>query len=145
MPFDIEDMRRKAEAGLTPSQCVLGLFYLYGYEVEKDYAKAFRFLSAAAEKGASRAVLNLGRMYAQGLGIPQNLPEAIRLFERAAKLVDSSDGFAARIELARIFAQGLGVPVDVKLAQKWYAAAVDVATDEDDPEELKEARDSLNR
>jgi uncharacterized protein len=72
MPTDINELRRKAEAGSCVAQSVLGLYYLYGLEVEVDYSEAFRFLSAAAEQGASRAVLNLGYMHAKGLGIPQN-------------------------------------------------------------------------
>lgn len=140
MTFDIAKMRQNAEAGSCPSQCMLGLCYLYGIDVEIDYKEAFRFLSAAAEQHASRAVLNLGRMYAQGLGIHQNSTEAIRLFESVAKPSDSSDAFPARIELGRIFSRGSGVPVDTSLALKWYLSALEIATETDDPEELEEAK-----
>src|SRR5882672_11495024 len=121
MTFNIAEMRQEAEVGSCPSQCMLGLCYLYGIDVEVDYNEAFRFLSAAAEQRASRAVLNLGRMYAQGLGRQQNIPEAIRHFEAVAKPSDSSDAFPARIELGRLFSRGLGVPVNPKLALKWYS------------------------
>jgi TPR repeat protein len=59
MALNIVEMRRKAEEGSYPSQCMLGLCYLYGIDVETNYEEAFRFLSAAAEQRASRAVLNL--------------------------------------------------------------------------------------
>ncbi len=68
----------------------------------------FGSVSAAAEQRSSRAVLNLGRMYAQGLGIQQNVPEAIRHFEAAAKPSDSGDAFPARIELGRVFVTWFG-------------------------------------
>jgi TPR repeat protein len=138
--LDIDDMRRKAETGNCVAQGMLGVCYLYGHDVEVDYKEAYRFLSAAAELGASRAVLNLGRMYAQGLGIPQNVPEAIRLFEAVGRPASSTDAFAARIELGRIFARGVGVSIDAEAARKWYSAAIDLASDEEDSEDLREAR-----
>lgn len=145
MAFDIAEMRRKAKEGSCPSQCMLGLCYLYGFDVEINYEEAFRFLSAAAEQRSSRAVLNLGRMYAQGLGVEQNASEAIRHFRAVATPSDSTDAFPARIELGRIFARGMGVPVDRDLALTWYSSAVEIATDEDDPEELGEAREYIER
>ena len=137
--MNITDMRRKAEAGSCVAQSVLGACYLYGEEVDTDYKEAFRYLSAAAEQGASRAVLNLGRMHAKGLGVPQNVPEAIRLYEAVGGPASSTDAFAARIELGRIFALGRGVSIDREAALKWYSAAIDVAPD-DDSEDLSEAR-----
>lgn len=133
-------MRRRAEAGDCPSQCTLGLCYLYGIDMEVDYQEAFRFLAAAAEKGASRAILNLGRMYARGLGIPRDVPEAIGRFETAAALSGSGDAFQARLELGRLYAHGLGVPVDKGKALRWYALALEIATNEDDEDEVKEIR-----
>jgi uncharacterized protein len=141
MAFDIEEMRRKAESGSCPSQCMLGLCYLRGIDVEVNYQEAFRLLSAAAEQRSSRAVLNLGRMYAQGLGIQQNVPEAIRHFEAVAKPPDSGDAFPARIELGRVFSRGLGGVADRNLALKWYSLALEVAADSDDLAEIKEARE----
>ena len=140
MSVNIAEMRQKAEAGSCVNQCVLGICYLYGNDVERDYKEAFRWLSAAAAQGASRAVLNLGYMYAQGLGIVQNVPEAIRLFTAVAKPADSSDAFAARVELGRVFSKGLGVPADADEALKWYSGVIALATDDEDSEELREAR-----
>ena len=140
MPTDISELRRKAEAGSCVAQSILGLYYLNGLEVEVNYSEAFRFLSAAAEQGASRAVLNLGYMHAKGLGIPQNVPEAIRLFEAVGRPSDSSDAFAARLELGRIFSRGVGISADAGAALKWYSAAIELATDDEDSEDLREAR-----
>ena len=138
--MDIEEKRRKAEAGSSVAQTTLGISYLYGYDVKVDYQEAFRFLSAAASQGTSRAVLNLGIMYAKGLGIPQNASEAVRLFEAVAKPSDSSDAFAARIELGRLYSLGLGIPADAQKALKWYKAALTLAADTEDSEDLREAR-----
>lgn len=143
--MDIEEKRRKAEAGSCAAQTILGLSYLYGYDVEVNYMEAFRFLSAAANQGASRAVLNLGIMQAKGLGIPQNVPEAIRLFEAVATPSDSSDAFAARIELGRLYSSGLYMPVDTAKALSWYRAAISLENDNEDSDDLREARTYVAR
>ena len=138
-------MRRKADDGSCVSQCMLGLCYLYGIDVEINYGEAFRFLSAAADQHSSRAVLNLARMYAQGMGMQQDVPKAIMHFEAVARPSDSSDAFPARIELGRIFSRGLGVPVDKGVALKWYSSALEIAVEGDDPEEMQEAREYIEQ
>jgi hypothetical protein len=42
MPLNIAELRQKAEAGSCVNQCVLGICYLYGQDVELDYKEAFR-------------------------------------------------------------------------------------------------------
>jgi TPR repeat protein len=145
MATNIPELRRKADAGSCVAQSILGGCYLYGLDVEVDYKEAFRLLSAASNQGSSRAVLNLGRMYAQGLGIGVNVAEAIRLFEAVGKPENSTDAFAARIELGRIFARDVGVPVNKDLALKWYTAAIDLARDDENSEEMQEARAYIRR
>jgi TPR repeat protein len=114
--MDIEEQRRQAKAGSCAAQSVLGISYLYGDEVEVDYKEALRFLSAASKQGGSRATLNLGIMHAKGMGMPQNVPEAIRLIESVAKPSDSSDAFAARMELGRLHSSCLATSVDLDKA-----------------------------
>ncbi len=68
--------------------------------------------------GTSRAVANLARMYAEGLGIAKDMAEALRLF----KAVGRSE-FRAQLELGRIYSRGLGVSIDRVEALRWYSAA----------------------
>jgi TPR repeat protein len=145
MALDINEMRAKAEAGSCVSQGVLGLCYLYGIDVGIDYKEALRWLSAAANQKASRPTLHLGYMHQQGLGVPVNVREAIKLFTFVAKPSDSTDAFAARIELGRIFSMGLDVPVDQAEAEKWYSAALAVAAEDDESEKIEEARRFMSR
>jgi TPR repeat protein len=63
------------------AQAVLGLCYLDGIGVGRDYDEAFRFLSAAAQRGAPRAHIGLARMYADGMGVPR---KAIELCQRGS-------------------------------------------------------------
>jgi len=68
--MNIPDLRRRADSGSAVAQAPLGVCYLDGIDVEVNYVEAFRLLSAAADRGATRAITNLARMHANGLGIP---------------------------------------------------------------------------
>jgi uncharacterized protein len=138
--MDIRELHQKAESGSVVAQCVLGICYLEGTEVQADYKKAFELLSTAASRGASRAVLNLARMYAEGLGIPKNTQEALRLYESVAKVE-----FLAAIELGRIYSRGIGVAIDKENASRWYVAALEQRDGVGDCDELREAKAYLNR
>lgn len=136
--MNIRELQLKAESGNTSAQCILGICYLDGSDVDADYPKAFRLLSEAASKGASRAVVNLARMYAQGLSVPVNLHEAIRLYETVGNVE-----FIAAIELGRIYSRGSGVAVDGSKAARWYRAAISQQAGIADCEELREAKSYL--
>lgn len=130
---------------------MLGICYLEGIDVEADHKEAFLLLSLAADRGASRAVVSLARMYAEGLGIPQDLSRAIRLYESVANFE-----VRAQLQLGRIYSRGVGVPIDVDLALRWYSAVARQGTGVDDLatasfvgaatfEEIEEARAYLAR
>jgi len=114
---DIPELRRKAESGSVVSQAVLGICHLYGREVKVDYTEALRLLSAAADKGSSRAIVNLARMYSEGLGVQKDLSKAIGLYEMVAKVE-----VRAQLELGRIYARGTGVKQDPQAAVDWDSA-----------------------
>ena len=88
----------------------------------------------AASQGASRAVVNLARMHAEGLGTRRNVPEAIRLYKTVANVE-----FLALVELGRIYSRGLGAPSDPDEALKWYTTAAE-SKGIGDCEELREAK-----
>ena len=143
--MDVVELTRRAEAGSCAAQTALGLYYLFGYgPIEVDHGKAFRFLSLAAEKGASRAIANLGDMYARGLGIPQDVPKAIELYERVGRVE-----FFAALELGRIYSQGRGVAADQKKAVEWYFTVIRFERPEFNyealSEELNEAKEYVDR
>ena len=120
--MNIQKLRRGADSGSRVDQSVLGLCYLYGVDVQVDYKEAFRLLSVA---GTSRALTNLARMYADGLGISKDMAEATRLYKAVGK-----SEFRAQLELGRIYSRGLGVPTDPVEALRWYSAAA--AREDDD-------------
>ncbi len=57
---------------------------IYAYQ-QKDYATAYSHLSPLAAKGHRAAQYNLGRMYARGEGVPQDVVEAYKWFFLAHK------------------------------------------------------------
>ena len=63
-----------------------------------------------------RAQLNLGLMYAQGQGVPQDYKEAIKWFRLSAKqgLVE------AQYNLGLMYENGQGVPQDYASAHMWF-------------------------
>lgn len=71
-----------SEQGFEKSQYLLGFLYAEG--VLHDYKEAVKWYKMASEAGVVEAQCELGKCYAKGLGIPQNVQEALRLFDLAA-------------------------------------------------------------
>jgi TPR repeat protein len=138
-PMAIDDLKRDAERGLTPSQILLAFYYMEGEGVEKDYVQAHRWLSAAHSKGASRATYLLAVLYRDGLGTEKSETEAEKLFIEAA----NRDEFLAKIELGRLYAKRKD-NASADRARHWYAEAVSQASDVNAPDEVKEARTYLS-
>jgi localization factor PodJL len=76
-------------------------------------------LRAGVAGGEPAAEYELGSRYAEGRGVPQNLPEAVRWFERAANA-----GFVpAQFRLASLNEKGEGLKKDVQNARRLYLEA----------------------
>jgi len=67
-----------------------------------DYATAFKEWRPLAEQGHADAQSNLGVMYDQGLGVPQNCTEAVKWCHKAAEQGDA----AAQYNLGIMCASG---------------------------------------
>ncbi|MGO9144786.1 MAG: tetratricopeptide repeat protein [Desulfomonilia bacterium] len=86
-----------------------------------DYKAALNELIPLAEKGDASARDNLGLMYAQGQGVPQDYAEAVRWFRKAAY-----QGYAnAQNDLGTMYLNGQGITQDYDEAVKWYRKAAD--------------------
>ncbi len=78
-------------------------------------------LRARAEAGDAEAQYDLGVMYANGLGVPEDDAEAVRWFRLAA-----DQGLAnAQYNLGVMYASGEGVPQDYAEAVRWYRLAAE--------------------
>ena len=96
----------------------------------------------AAEQGLAQAQLNLGVMYDEGYGVPQNYVEAAMWYRRAAE-----QGLAqAQIILGINYGLGRGVPQDSVRAHMWFnLAASSSAADTDARERALKARNLVTQ
>lgn len=99
--------------------------YLFGDENnEPDFAKALALLQAESETGNLLAVFDLGRMYADGLGVVIDTDKAQEYYALAL------DGFETlemqkpwkylEYRIGKMYSQGLGTEQDYELAAQWF-------------------------
>jgi len=87
----------------------------------EDYASALELLVPLAEQGDADAQNNLGRLYVNGQGVPQDYAEYVKWCRLAAE-----QGLAtAQSNLGVSYDKGLGVPQDYAEAIKWYRLAAE--------------------
>jgi uncharacterized protein len=89
--------------------------------VSCDQTSDFDDTKALAEQGEASAQYNLGIMYANGEGVPENDAEAVKWYRLAAE-----QGYAlAQYNLGVMYANGEGVPENDAEAVKWYRLAAE--------------------
>ncbi len=84
-----------------------------------DYDTALREFRPLAERGHPLAQANLGLLYAEGQGVPQDDQEAVRWYRLAAEQGDAS----AQFKLGVMYDKGKGVLKDYVLAHMWMNLA----------------------
>tara|TARA_R110000803_G_scaffold62943_1_gene123378 strand:+ start:302 stop:898 length:597 start_codon:yes stop_codon:yes gene_type:complete len=84
-----------------------------------DYKTALAEWTPLAEQGDSVAQYNLGVMYDNGYGVPENDKTAVKWYTLAAEQGDSG----AQYNVGIMYAFGYGVPENDKTAVKWYTLA----------------------
>ena len=84
-----------------------------------DYVTAMQEWRPLAARGHARAQYNVGFMYEEGRGVPQDLVESAKWYSKAAGqgYVDAQRSLGLKYEF------GLGVPQDYVLAHMWYNLA----------------------
>jgi uncharacterized protein len=84
-----------------------------------EHAEAYQACKGDVDAGDPECQVLVGYLFQQGLGVPANATEAIRLFRLAAKR-----GLAtAQCNLGFAYEQGLGVTRDDVAAVRWYQLA----------------------
>ena len=86
-----------------------------------DFATALQEWTPLAEAGVALAQYNLGWMYDNGQGVPQDYAEAVKLYRLAADQGVAS----AQYNIGWMYSNGQGVPQDYAEALKWYRLAAD--------------------
>ena len=90
-------------------------------EVQQDYSSKAKHYLSQAEKGDPKAMLELGVLYAYGLGVPKNYSEALRWYRLSA---DKGEGRAMH-NIGYMYENGLDVQQNYTEAMKWYRLAAD--------------------
>jgi TPR repeat protein len=78
--------RFSAKAGVPAAMNNLGLLYLHGKGVRRDYAQARRLFEQGSALGEPSAMNGLGAIYKDGDGVPRDPGMARQWFEKAAAL-----------------------------------------------------------
>ncbi|KMQ91904.1 protein kinase domain-containing protein [Lasius niger] len=112
-------LKKAAHSQNPQAECALGLRYLEGRGVLKDYQQAFQWLQQADKHGSLEATFNLGVIFYQGNGIGQNFDMARKYFLKAALSGDPD----ANYNLGVMYCNGDGVSQDLKQSQKYLKKA----------------------
>jgi TPR repeat protein len=84
-------------------------------------AKAFACYKPLAEQGNGKAQYNLGDMYDEGHGVPEDEQQALYWYKKAAEQGDVN----AQFRMGVMYELGQGVPRDYGQAVYWYKKAAD--------------------
>jgi TPR repeat protein len=87
----------------------------------KDYSSAMELFRQAAAAGQAKAMTNIGFLYANGRGVPQNYAEAMRWYRQAA----DNGSVVAINNIGFLYDNGYGVARDFVEALRWYHQAAD--------------------
>jgi uncharacterized protein len=88
---------------------------------ERKLVEDLQTYRARAEQGDPNAEFNLGGMYHQGKGVPQDYAHALYWYHKAAKQNDARAQYA----IGYMYAYGQGVPQNYTEALHWYRQAAD--------------------
>jgi TPR repeat protein len=112
-------LRISAEEGYSAAQYLLGLHFLYGLRVNKDWALAMSYLLAASADDDYRAVVLLKILEKGSWGARKDRERIVATVKQKAK----SKVPAAQYTLAFMYLVGDGVPKDGVEEVRWYRAA----------------------
>ena len=102
-----------------PSSSVGRFHGCRGSERRGEHAETYQACKDDVDAGDAECQVLVGYLFQQGLGVPANATEAIRLFRLAAKRGLAS----AQCSLGFAYEQGLGVTRDDVAAARWYQLA----------------------
>jgi len=108
-----------ASNGDMGSQFDLGLAYMRGDGVSKDYAEAVKWYRMVADQGCEFAQHNLGACYLRGEGVRRDLVESARWFRKSAEQGNAD----AQFTLGIFYINGFGVSQDGLVGAQWINRA----------------------
>ena len=126
--WEIEGLKKMAEAGNARAQNWLGLKYYYGTNIPNDRVIALKWLNKAAEQGHADAALFLGQMYMadqpEYFHLAQDYRQAALWLTRAAAADDQPECVQAAYALSRLYeGDRVGWYKNDLLAAEWHRKA----------------------
>lgn len=112
---DVDQATELAKLGDAEAEANLGVML----SSRGDYKRAAIWYKRAADLGIATAAYNLGTLYYNGQGFPQDYAAAHHWFEQAAKRNDPY----AEFQLGSMYDSGKGVDKDAKQEFYWYNKA----------------------
>jgi len=110
-------LQQKAEAGDETAQFSLGArYYSAG-----DYKEALAWFGRAAQQGNAPAQINVGSLFANGMGVARDYSQAVAWYAKAAEQGNPQ----GQTDLAFMLGTGRGVAQDYKKAAEWYRKAAE--------------------
>lgn len=86
-----------------------------------NYKTAYQLARPAAENGQASAQYVMGRLYHDGLGLPQDFAKALHWYRRAVE----QQYAPAKSRLGYMYRKGEGVPLNYERAYYWFREAAD--------------------
>ncbi len=106
--------------------------YLFGNnDVERDFEKALQLFLRDAQSGNALAMYDLGRMYADGLGMDADAEQSAEWYGKAFRAFCTLESEGAKLttylqyRIGKMYDAGLGTQQDYAKAAQWYGKAVD--------------------
>ena len=122
----LDTERALAERGDAHAQFLVGLNYQndlrWSLPMRHDYIKAAAWYRKAAEQGDADAMLELGELFDEGLGVPQDPAEAIQWYSAAANQGASANA-KAKLSAAYVIGRGMTQPNDALALVNFQGAA----------------------
>jgi len=112
---------RAAEAGNAEAMNILGVLFVVGSRVPRDYSTALYWFQKAIDAGSSTAMNNVATMYLFGLGVPRDSANAFRWLERAAARGDVHSMYSVAV----MADEGFGTSRDPSLARTMFRKAAE--------------------
>ena len=96
------------QLGLTSAFHNMGVLYMDGLGVPKDFVKAYEYFEKASSMGAGTSYFHMGTFRIKGMGVPKDIPLGLEYLLKAA---DLGCGTALNY-IARLYENGTGVERD---------------------------------
>ena len=118
----VQYYRHAADRGDPRAQLALGGLYFHGARgLPQDRQRARHYFEQAARVGDAQALVNLGYMYARGIGVPLNNQSALRYYRAAAAQYNPT----ALNGLAYMYLMGMGTEPNAPEALRLFRLAAE--------------------